>query len=228
MKAIRVVTCALAACAVAASAASIEQVLDINVTGAYQGISTNIHGNEHDRIQIFRINSANIVRSLAIDSGTNRDRFYTGTLIYKSALDGSTNYVVIRQKGGTNELDVSSNFVFYPGPFVYDQVSNSVKVTSRVETGFMGLSFTNSSSSFTNIGFSYGTSTRTHNPIGGRVDGIPTNGYANLLSYSGGSGFGWLNTNLYSYKTNRFTDTNFVSGPVQIQFRTFGPVFSPN
>ena len=240
MKAIRVVTCALAACAVAASAASIEQTLDINVTGVFQGISTNSAANrnvELQRTQIFRINSGNIVRALAIERDTN---YYNGTLIYRTALDGSVTNFVIR-RAPFPDLDVTGSFHFTPGPFVVTQVSNTNSepplTTTRIETGLMALSFTSSSASFNtntdNLAFSYGTSTRTHNPVSGRVknsDGVvvPVSGYANLLSFSGGGALASFITNFYSLKTNQFAGTNFVTGPVQIQFRTFGPVVSAN
>src|SRR4051794_598900 len=113
MKAICVVTCALAASATVASAASIEQVFDINVSGVYQGVPTVTRTAEHDRVQVFSITSANIVRALAIDYDTN---YFTGSLFFKTAVDGGTNSIVIRQRGKTNELDVTTNFTFVVSP----------------------------------------------------------------------------------------------------------------
>lgn len=234
MKSIRVVICALMACAVAGSAASVEQLLDISVTGAYQGIPVATGAVEHDRPQIFRIDSVNIVRALAIDYDTN---YFNGMLIFKTALDGSTTNVVIRRKGRTNELDVTTNFQFFPGPItVVDQVfnTNTLAASSHIETGLMAFSFTSSSVSF-NCFPSYGTSTRSRTPITARIkdtngDIVPVSAYANFLSYSGGGGFAFINTNLYSgFKTNQFAATNFVSGPAQVQIlRTFSASISPN
>ena len=237
MKAIRLVTCALAACALAASAASIEQFLDINVTGVYQGVSTNRGAVERDPIALFRISSVNIVRALAIDNATNfypngtyGSNYFAGTLIYKSSLDGSITNVVIRERRTTNELDVTTNFFFVRGPSVVNETRNTTTMaTNHVETGLMGLSFTSSSVSFTNLGgFSYGNSARTLKPVSARVDGTNASGFATLLAYFGGGGTATFNTNLFNAKTNVFAGTNTVTGPVQIQFKTYSPGVSPN
>jgi len=233
MKVICVLTCALVACGMAASAASIEQVLDFSVTGSYQGITTNVGVNQRARSVLVRITSDNIVRALAVDHRDNPSftNFYRyGHLYYKVPLDGSTTNVVIRAPGNTNELDVTGAFTFTNGTFVVDELANtnSLYTNSYVETGLSSVSFTSSSVSFTNIGLSFGTSTRTKK-ITGYVDHMPTNGFANLLSYSGGGGTFTLNTNRF-YTTNfTFAATNEpVTGPAQINFRTFAPVISPN
>jgi hypothetical protein len=226
MKVTHVVTCALVAFGLSASAASIEQVLDFSVTGWYQGVTTNVGVIQRDRTAIVRITSDNVVKALAIDRDTN---YFYGRLFYKTALDGSTTNVVIRQAGKTNELDVTDAFTFSTAPFVVDQVVNTSRLftNSYVETGLLGVSFSSSSVTFQNIGFSVGKLTRTHK-LSGRVDGTPVSGYANLLSYAGGGGFITLNTNTF-YKTNfQFAATNFVVGPAQINVRTFAPVISPN
>lgn len=231
MKVIRIFICVLAACALTASAASIEQVLEFNVTGWYQGISTNVGALSHDRSSIFRISSANIVHALVIDRAAipNATNFYRGFLIYKTPLDSAptngfvlhntTNQVVIRVLGKPDELDVTDAFTFTNGPFVIDQVANTnaMVTNSYIETGLLAVSLTTSSISFTNSGFSEGTATRTK-----KLVGAGTNGYTYLLNYNGGGGTFSLNTNIF-YTTNfQFAGSNLVSGPATIGVKTFG------
>ncbi len=206
MKVIHVVTSALVVCGLAASAASIEQVLDFSVTGWYQGISTNTGVMDRDRSAIVRITSDNIVKSLALDHRDNTNftnYFRSGRLFYKTPLDGSATNVVIRVPGKTNELDVTDAFTWETGLFVVDQLFNTKTsfTNSYVETGLRGVSFTSSNLLFSNNGgFAEGTLTRTKK-ISAFINGGVSNGYANLLSYSGGGGTITLNTNIF-YTTN--------------------------
>jgi hypothetical protein len=235
MKAIRFVICALVACSVAASAASIEQSLDINVHGWYQLPSVGGPTSQHDRIKEVQFGSAEIVRALAVDrfaSDPSSSNYYTGFLILKTPLDGGTNKVVVRQRGSTSEMDVTDSFTFSSNAFVVDQVIQT-NVTppitnSYVERGLKGLSFTTKSRSFTNIlsatniCYSLGTTTRSRK----FVSPLGTN-YCYFLNYSGGSGTFMLNTNSFDKATFQLaTNGAPVSGPAQITFRTFGPVIT--
>lgn len=233
MKAIRFVICALVACGVAASAASIEQTLDITVHGWYQLPTLGGPAFQHDRIKEIQFGSAEIVRALAVDRFTSdptSSNFYTGFLLLKTPLDGGTNKVVVRQRGGTNEMDVTDSFTFSSNAFVVDQVIQT-NVTppitnSYIERGLKGLSFTTASRSFTNIlsatntCYSLGTTTRSRklvSPLG--------SGYCDFLNYSGGSGTFMLNTNGFNRSTFAFTnDGPVVTGPAQITFKTYGAV----
>jgi hypothetical protein len=239
MKSICIVICALTTSSLVASAQSIEQVLNVSVTGGvYQGAPTTSPVNpavEIDPVKTFTITSPILVRALAIDSGTNYSNFVSGTLFYKTSLDGSITNVVIRRVGKTNELNVTTNFVFIPGPFVVTQSANtntalnpSLLKTNRVETGLMSLSFNSSNASFTAFGFAYGTSSRSINAVVGKVNGTNASGYANLLSFSGGSGIASVNTNLFTRASSPDVGTNLVAGPAQIQITTSAPVVSPS
>ncbi|MGZ4961760.1 MAG: hypothetical protein ACXWIU_14475 [Limisphaerales bacterium] len=232
MKVIHVVTSALVVCGLAASAASIEQVLDFSVTGWYQGISTNTGVIHRDRSVIVRITSDNIVKMLAVDhrDDSNFTNYYrSGRLFYKTALDGSSTNVVIRVVGNTNELDVTSAFSWDVGPFVVDELSytNTMFTNSYVETGLRSVSFTSSNLSFANNGsLSVGTLTRTKK-ISAFINHTNASGFANLLSYSGGGGTISLNTNLFHTTNFQFVATSTNTGPAQINFRTYAPVILP-
>lgn len=229
MKVTHILTCALVACGMAASAASVEEVLNFTVVGWYQGVPTRATNNgavtEHDHIQLVRFTSTSLVNALAIDLG--RTDLFNGQLIYRTALDGSITNVLIRQHGTANEVDVTTNFTFLTSPeFVIDQVvnTNALFTNSYTETGLRSVSFYSSSLSFTNNGcFSTGSLKRTR-----KLFGAGTNGYGNLLSYSGGAGTFTLNTNVFHTTNMMFAGTNTVSGPAQINFATFSPVISPN
>jgi hypothetical protein len=225
MKSIRVLTCALVACGISASAASIEQILDITVMGWYDGPITTSGVTVHARVVPIQIHSDNIVRALATDRDTN---FFRGTLFFKTALDGSTTNIVIRVGNKTNELDVTDAFNFTPTFAVTDVVlrDNTFPPTTNsvVETGLKGLSFTSSSIGFTNIGFSTGTATRSRLIAGNAGAGV-VSGYTFQHSFSGGSGSFFLNTNKFFTTNFTFAATNFVDGPAQISFKTFSPVF---
>lgn len=225
MKVTHVLTCALVACGLAASAASVEEILNFSVVGWYQGVSTTNGFSVHDHTQIVRFNSASVVNALAIDLG--QSNLFNGQLIYRTALDGSVTNVLIRQRGKSTEVDVTTNFSFLTSTnFVIDQVvnTNALFTNSYTETGLRSVSFTSSSLSFTNNGcFSTGSLKRSR-----KLFGAGTNGYGNLLSYSGGGGAFTLNTNMFHTTNFQFEATNFVGGPAQINFATFSPVISTN
>jgi hypothetical protein len=231
MKVTRIFTVALMASAMAASADSIEQFLNISVTGWYQGLTIAGQGVEHQLPAPIHIGTLNIVRALAVDFG--KTNFFTGRLVYKTPLDGSTNQFFIREAGTTNELDVTSAFTFGsgPGPVVVNELANTNRSVTNFyqETNLRFLSFSNSSMSFSNGGFCIGSTTRTRQlpPIIG-TNGTLVTGFANTLLYSNGVGTFMLNTNIFFHTNFQFAATNLVSGPAQIDFQTFAPFVSRN